>query len=314
MRHILALLILCLAAIQPGAARAGSESIAIVVNEDAITHSDIEDRLHLIMASSGMPNSPEIKQKLLPQVVSGMIDEQIRLQEAKKKGVEVSQAEIDSSFAELAAQNKLKPEQFKEVMKRGGLRVESLQAQIRAHLAWVKLVQKELRPKITVSESDIESKMALMRGNIGKNEYLVAEIFLPVDDIKKEADAGQLAAQLVRDIRAKKAPFFKLAQQFSQSAGAAQGGDLGWVQQGQLAQELDAVLPAIGPGNISEPVRSLSGYHILMVREQRQIAEQNMPDRDKVMNMIGQERLERQARRYHMDLKAAAYIDNRLAS
>ncbi len=293
---------------------ADAESIAVVVNDDAITRSDINDRLRLIMVSSGMPDSDDIRAKLLPQIVGAMVDEEIRLQEAKKKGIDVTREEIDKGFSEIAAQNKIDGPKFKEMLTRSGLNIETMETQIRSQVAWAKVVQQELRPKIAVSDTDVDAKLEMLQSNIGKNEYLVAEIFLPVDDVKKENDTVQLANQLVADVRAGKAPFFKVAQQFSQSAGATQGGDLGWVQQGQLAPELDAVLPTIGPNSYSNPVRSLTGYHILMVREQRQITNENLPTRDQVMNAIGQERLERQARRYLMDLKSAAFIDNRIES
>jgi peptidyl-prolyl cis-trans isomerase SurA len=293
---------------------AGGERIAVVVNEDALTHSDIDDRLRLIMVSSGMPDAPEIRAKLEPQIVSAMVDEQIRLQEAKKKEVDVSQAEVDGGFAEIAAQNKLKPEQFKEILNRNHLSIASMETQIRAQIAWAKVVQKELRPRINVTDSDIDARLEMLRANIGKTEYLAAEIFLPVDEARKEADARQLAAQLVGQVRGGKVPFFKLAKEFSQSAGASQGGDLGWVQQGQLEPELDAVLPSIAKNNVSDPIRTLTGYHILMVREQRAITQETMPARDQVLNMIGLERLQRQAQRYFLDLKSSAYIDNRIKS
>ena len=102
------------------------------------------------------------------------------------------------------------------------------------------------------------------------------------------------------------------SQQFSKSAGAPQGGDLGWVGQGQLQRELDEVLPRIAVGEISNPVRTSTGYHILSVREQRVVSEENMPSREDVRSILGTQRLERLQRRYLLDLKSAAFIENRL--
>lgn len=298
----------------PAHAAGGSESIAVVVNEDAITRSDLNDRLKLIMVSSGMPNSDEIKAKLMPQIITAMVDEQIRLQAAKKKGIEVSREEINSGFAEIAGQNNLEPAKFREMLEKAGLNVDTMETQIKAQLAWAKVVQQEIRPRIAVSDSDVDNRLEMIKGNMGKTEYLLAEIYLPVDDAKKEADTKQLAMQLVKDIRAGHAPFFKVAKQFSQSAGAERGGDMGWIQLGQLSQEIDQVLPSIGANNISDPIRTLSGYHIVAVRDQRTITPETLPSREEIYNTIGLERLQRQASRYLMDLKAAAYIDNRLAS
>jgi len=305
---MLMLLCLGLGAIAP----VHAENIALVVNEDAITVSDVNDRLKLIATSAGLPDNDEIRAKLMPQIVGSLVEEQIMQQEAKKLDLTVEQSEIDAGFAQIAGQNKFTPDQFKTLIKKGGMNIATMQAQIRAQIAWGKVVQQKIRPQISISDSDIDSRLERIAKAKGKTEYLVAEIFLPVDQGKDQDKAGELAARLVKEIRAGKAPFSKVAQQFSQAAGSAQGGDLGWIQDGQLAPELDAALPQIGKGNIGDPVRTLMGYHILLVRDVRLISDETMPTRSQIMNSIGQERLERQARRYLMDLKSSAFIDNRL--
>ncbi len=299
----------CLFLLRPALA----ETIALVVNEDAITMSDVNDRVKLITASAGLPDTPEIRSKLLPQIVGALVDEQIMLQEAHKLEQSVSQSEIEAGLAQIAQQNKMTAEQFKGLLQRSGIRTETLEHQIQSQVAWAKVVQQKLRPKVTVSESDIDNRLEQIVKAKGKTEYLIAEIFLPVTDAKNQDKARQLADRLVREIRAGKAPFSKVAQQFSQAAGSAQGGDLGWVQQGQLDPALDGILPKIPKGGISDPVKTVAGYHVLLIRDQRQISDATMPSRTQIMNGIGQERLERQARRYLMDLRSSSYIDNRLA-
>ncbi|MEZ5815249.1 MAG: peptidylprolyl isomerase [Alphaproteobacteria bacterium] len=174
------------------------------------------------------------------------------------------------------------------------------------------MVQAKLRPQVVVSDSDIDSYLERMMANTGKPEYLLSEIFLPVENPGEEAQTRQLAQKLAQEIRSGKAAFFKVAQQFSKSAGAPQGGDLGWISQGQLQQELDDVLPRIEKGRVSNPIRTSSGFHILEVRDQRVVAPENLPAREEVMGMLGLQRLERLQRRYLLDLKSAAFIENRL--
>src|SRR5690606_11301270 len=111
----------------------------------------------------------------------------------------------------------------------------------------------------------------------GKSEYRVAEIFLPVGENSPEADAQQLANRLVQEMNSGKADFFKLAQQFSGAAGAENGGDLGWVREGQLEPELDAALPGMQKGAVSNPVRTSDGYHILFLRDLRTVSDETMP-------------------------------------
>lgn len=303
-----------LMAFSPATARAGEAGIAAVVNQDAISMSDLNERMKLIMASSGLPNNPDIRAKLTKQVIESLIEEQLMLQEAKRREITVTQAEIDQGFAQLAAQNKIPADKFAAMIAHSGVDISTMHRQIRAQLGWSKIIQKVMRPQVTVADADVDEYIARIAANKGKTENLVAEIFLPVDTPEQDSDVRQLAMKLVSEMRAGKAPFFKVAQQFSKAPGAPQGGNLGWMQQGQLPEELDAALATMKPQEISEAIRAATGYHILMLREQRQISDASIPSRDEVTSTIGIQRLERMQRRTLMDLKSAAFIENRVQS
>ena len=111
--------------------------------------------------------------------------------------------------------------------------------------------------------------MARYAEGANKRHYRVMEIFLPVDnpeqDAKVKKDAEEVENQLHQG-----APFPAVARQFSQHPSAATGGDMGWVNDGQLAPELNAALAKLETGAISEPIRSTGGYYILAVRERQE--------------------------------------------
>lgn len=293
---------------------ASGPQIAAVVNEDAITQKDLDDRVRLIMASSGMPSRADIRQKLEPQVMNALIEEQIMMQEARRLKLEVPQEEIEKGFADLAKQNKMSAENFKAMLQKGGLPLSTLQRQIKAHLSWTMVVQERLRPRITITEREVDEVLARLSKNVGRAEYLLAEIFLPIDNAKAEAKVMQLASSLVSEIKAGRASFFKLAQQFSKSAGSANGGDLGWIPEDQLPEDVAGGVKALEVNQVSAPIRSSSGVHVMFLREKRQLTVEKMPNRDKIFNVLGMERLDRMQRGYMLDLKASAFIDVRVGS
>lgn len=305
-------LIFSLAFLPSASVHARSEGIALVVNDDIISRSDVEDRMGLVIASSGLPNTRDIQNKVLPQVLGALVDEQIMLQEAESLDLEVSAPEIAQGFATIAAQNNFEAAQFEEMLTRGGINLATMRAQIKAQIAWSKVIQTKLKPKVIVSDNDIDARMEQIASGKGKSEYLVSEIFLPVDHPKNEAAARQLAGELLQEIRSGKAPFAKIAAQFSKAAGSTQGGDLGWIQQGQLPRELDNALETLQAGNVSNPIRSLSGFHLVQLRDKRVISDETVPTREQLMSAIGLERLQRLQQRHLLDLKSAAFIDNRL--
>lgn len=299
-------------AFHPSASMAASETIAAIVNEDAITQSDVNDRIRLIMVSSRMPDSNDIREKLKPQVLNALIEEQIKLQEARRLEQEVSQEEIQSGFAQIASQNSVSPEKFKDMIIRSGINIHTMYRQIEAQMAWSKAVQVYIRPQISISDADVQDALQRLKENIGKIQYQVAEIYLPIENAKEAGEIRSLAFQLSKDLQEQRVPFFKVAQQFSKSAGASNGGDLGWVAEGQLDPELDRVLATMEKGTISQPIKSRTGYHILLLRETRTISEDTMPSAPGMTQTIGTERLERMQRRHLQDLKASAFIEHRV--
>jgi peptidyl-prolyl cis-trans isomerase SurA len=287
------------------------EGIVATVNDEAITASDLNDRLHLVMASSGMPDTAELKAKFAPQILSVLVEERVKIQEASKDGITVTDADIDRGFATVAAQNNISAEQFADMLKKQGLNPGTLRDQIRAQIAWGGVIQKKLRPQVDVTDTEIDAELARLNSNIGKNEYLVSEIFLPVDQAKDEPAVKQVADRITHLLTDEHAPFPRVASQFSQSASAARGGDLGWIEQGQLPKQVDALLATMKPGDLSQPIRTLSGYSIVVLRQSRTIAKENMPSADDVRQQIGLARLDRLQRRFLLDLKSAAFIDLR---
>lgn len=244
------------------------ERILATVNDEVITASDVNDRLALAFFSSNLQPNDENKQRLLPQIVRALIDEQIQRQEAKRMGVVIAPEEIKAAAGHLAEDNKMSLGQLEDVLQQRGVPTRTLYNQIEAGLMWSKVVTRRLRPLVEVGAEEVQTRLERLQANAGKPEYLVAEIFLRVDESKDESDVKAFAGRLVEQIKSG-ASFPAMAQQFSQSAGALQGGDLGWVQQGQLASELDNVLADMKSGTLSDPIRSPAGFHILLVRDSR---------------------------------------------
>lgn len=286
-------------------------SIVAVVNDDAISSADVEARMALMMASSGLRATKENQQRLFPQVVDTLVEEQIKVQEAKAQNLEVTPEEISQGFETLAAQNKLKPEEFAKVLQSQGIPKSTLMSQIKSQISWTKVVAEVLRPRIDVTEADVNSQMLRMQENVGKQEYMMGEIFLPVANAEDDGKTKQLGEKIIEEMESKKVPFEVVAAQFSRAPGAQQSGGMSWVQEGQLPKELEEPFMALNAGEITAPIRGLSGYHILMLKETRIASEETFPDEQAMTNKIGLERLDRLQRRHLSDLKASAFIDRR---
>ena len=251
---------------------AQSQGIAAIVNDDIISSADLDQRLTLAIISAGLPNNRENHEKLRLQVLRSLVDEHLQTQEATRLSVVVSPDDLDKAMRELAVQNKIDPAKFRETLKKDGVPVEALDDQVRAQLSWRGVIERRLRRQVNVTEEDIDERLSRLLTSAGRPEYNVGEIYLSVEDASAEGRVLAFANKLVEQIRSG-TPFTSLARQFSEGAGARNGGALGWIHEGDLPAELNDVLIQMSQGSVSKPIRGANGYHILAVQNIRQIGD-----------------------------------------
>ena len=149
-----------------------------------------------------------------------------------------------------------------------GLDAVSLETQARSALTWNKVALRSLRPRIDIGEDEVDTMIDRMKANEGKQEALVSEIFIAVNDPAEMEKARKFASEVVQQIKSG-APFGGMARQFSQGSSAANGGDIGWMQTGQMPPELDRALQKLDAGQITDPIQTATGFYILGVRDKR---------------------------------------------
>ncbi len=251
-------------------ARAQTESIAAVVNGVAISRADVDNRVRLFALSSGIPMSPDALDRLKPQILNQLIDEKLRLQAIEEAHIVVPDKAIAAAIAAIEAQNHLTPGALRDRLAGQGVALRTLIDQIRVELGWTELLRQQLGPEARVTSQQIADRIAALRQQTGQTQYLVSEIFIPIDNPAKRPEAEKFAATVIEELRAG-APFGVVAAQFSQSQTALQGGTLGWVQASQLDPQVVALANEMPPGAISDPIPVAGGLEIVQLFGRRPI-------------------------------------------
>ena len=255
--------------VAPPAPAQDTVGIVAIVNDGAITQIDLATRMRIAIVASRLQDTPEVRQRLAPQVLRALIDEQIRVQEADRQGIKIPERTINDRIDALAEENKMSREQFDQMLAQNGIPLESLKSQIRSELAWSTVVRRKFQSDIVITAEDIAEARTRIIESQGEPEYLMAEIFLSADDAADSSEAEAAARRLMEELK-KGAQFSAVARQFSQSPTAPRGGDLGWVQRGDLSPELAAAAQQLNKGQVAGPIRSDGGYHILLLRDLRE--------------------------------------------
>jgi peptidyl-prolyl cis-trans isomerase SurA len=258
-------------------ARTHGDGVAAVVNDSPISNYDVRQRMQLFMATSGVKPSPEAQKEIRGQVLKQLETERLELLEAGKSKVSVSAAEVDKAINDIMTDNHLSQEQLNKLLGSADVRIATLRAQIAAQIAWSKLVQDALGDRVHVSQLDVDDELARLKQGANKPHYIVSEIFQAVDTPEQDAKVKKDMEDLKQQLNAG-APFAAVARQLSQNPTAAQGGDMGIVQEGQLPPELDKVLKTMRSGQTSEPIRATGGYYIIFLRELQLPEGAKLPD------------------------------------
>lgn len=241
------------------AANAQAQRIVAIVNDDAVTDRDVRQRLNLALFATGQRPSEEAAARLRPQVLRSLIDERLQLQEAERLGITVADADIDAALDRIAANNNASREQLLASIARAGVDPATFERQIRAQLGWRQVAQRQLLPRVVVS--DVQIAQRLEEINAGRPEFRLAEIFLPIYDPADEQRVLRDAVRL-REAIAGGADFAALARQFSAAPSAERGGDLGWIPTASVPEQLQELIRQLPDGGVSGPVRTQDGVYL----------------------------------------------------
>jgi peptidyl-prolyl cis-trans isomerase SurA len=224
--------------------------------------------MKLVLASTNLQNDPRAVQQVRAQVLRTLIDEKLELQEAKKETVSVGIGDVSEAMGNIEQQNKMPKGGIDEFLKQRNINRQTMVDQITAQIAWAKTVRRRFAHSVIVSDEEINEELKEEQANSGKPRSRVAEIYLSVDNPSQDTEIRDTAQHLVDQIR-KGAPFPAVARQFSQSSTANLGGDIGYVQPGQLDPEADRLIDKLQPGQMIGPVRLTGGYYIYLLIDRR---------------------------------------------
>lgn len=277
----LSLLLLISAAPAAGAApvppplpTTASTHIDAVVNGDVISNQDVDDRVRLFALSAGLPMTPDILDRLKPQILRQLIDEKLRMQEIQRRKIVVPDTDIAAAIRNIEQRNNLPPGSMRAKLEADGISLRTLIDQIRTQIGWTQVLREQLGDRVHVSDATVAAQQRLESQLNGKEQYRVGEIFIPVDDPADRADAERFTETVISELR-KGAPFPVVAAEFSQNQTALQGGEVGWVEPNELDPSVAQLVEQMPVGAISNPVPVPGGFTIVTLQAKR-IAGQEM--------------------------------------
>lgn len=250
------------------------DAIVAIVDEDIITRSEVDNRLEIIRAEFAHNNRslPEAK-ALNRQLMELMINESILIQRAKKRGIRISDGQLNQSMISLARNNQKTLTEFRELLLSQGIRYNKYRENIRKEMLLGTLRRQYTARTANISEAELNEFIERTGDSLEQSEYNISHILIALPDAASPEKINT-ALESANDILARLQQgdeFDSLANEFSSGATALQGGSLGWRGRAEIPGLFADEVLKMQPGDYAGPLRSPSGFHIITLNERRAI-------------------------------------------
>lgn len=286
--------------------------VVAVINDEVVTREDVDQLLAVLYAQYSqeykgdelLKKMEEVKKDILNQI----IEDKLVLSRAKELGIKVTESEIDERLDYI--KNRFPSEdEFYKTLETQGITIANLKDRYRDQLMMKKLVDYEVKSRISVLPSETNDYYEKHKDQFRENDkYKVKNILIKAkDEVSLELVRVEIAG--VYNKLKEGGSFDGLAKRYSQGPNVEKGGDMGYIERGQMLEPLDNVIFKLKPGEFSEPVKSSVGYHIFKVEDIKYGKEMSLEDAQKdIQTIIFQEKFKAQVSEWLAGLKKKAYI------
>ena len=297
MKYLIKGLLFCLMIISN--AYANNFNIVALINGDIISSEDIQDQVDIFMLNSPVPYNEETKDMITHRVMAQTIEQKLKLQAAEKENIKINDADIEKQMQLWAKKNNTTV----SGLKNKNINLAALSDNLKAELAWVKLVRKKFFQTTHITQKEINQTIDEVTKDMGIKKYQVLEIYLKKENAK---DISTLVEKLRED------PRFELyAARFSDAPSAANGGNLGWINSGKMLSALEMRLNSMQPGEVSDAIQIGNGYYILKLLQVFDPKKNPdfKPNQQEIKNLLENQKMEAISKRMLQDIKQKAIIE-----
>jgi parvulin-like peptidyl-prolyl isomerase len=293
-----------------------TDRVLAIVNNDAITLSELQEAI-AVYRYENRDRTTENSDQLIQQFLTRMIDSRLQIQEAEREKIVIEEAEIDEELADRIKKMNLKGrEEFEAALKAQGIPMAAVRKRVADELRRGRIVSRKVRLRISVTEQEVSQYLEANRAKLETGlSYHAAHILIVPETGPEDAawENARIKADLIRADLQQGADFAELAKQHSRDASGRDGGDLGTLKRGELAQDIEAKILSLSPGQISLPYRSALGYHVFRLESKETLEGEGLGRvRAQIREILFREKFDTRLDAWLKEIKQRAVIDVRL--
>lgn len=275
------------------------DRIIAVVNDEIITSSELKTADTKVFQSTSL---------------SFLIEKTLQLQAAKKKGVSVTNTEVDEALKDIRKMNNFNSEEeMKNALLKEGISIEDYKREITEQLIILKVVNREVKSKISVSDKDVENYYQSHKDNFKLQESIrIGYINVPVKSSYSEDDIQKALRKItgIREDLNNNVSISELKRRYSDTRDINFVSDLGFIKKGDLMPELEIPAFSLKEGEISDVIETTTGYYIIKKIEVKKTEYKTIDEvKDNIRDAVFQEKSESAYKDWLYNLKTSSYIN-----
>ncbi len=249
------------------------DRIAAVVNDGVVLTSELDEQTEEVIARLRQQNTELPPRNVLRrQILERLVVEEIQMQRADRLGIQVSDEMLNGALADVAQRNGMSFADLPRQLEAQGIDYRTYRDEIRKQLTLQLLRQRDVIGRINISPRELDQAMARQQNAPDLNsEYNVSHILIsvPVTASPEQIQAREERAKEVWEKAKGGQDFAQLAVTYSESTTNIEGGSLGWRKGSQLPSIVGDLIAKMKPGDVSDPIRTPSGFHLFRLNEVR---------------------------------------------
>ncbi len=294
------------AALMAGSGQATADQMIVaLVNDEPISAYDVSQRTRFMAMTSGQKPTAALRKKIIKE----LIEEKLKLQEAKKLGVSVTEERITQTLEGIAKRNKMPLNKLVGGLKQAGVNVRTFRDRIKVALVWRQVVQRKFRHQVSVSATQVDEALTTVEGEgQATTEFQLRRVRL---ELGEEPDQETIATRLV-EAEALRSRFRSCEKIEDVIKGVRKASikSVGRKRTEQLPQPSRALLMKAKAGQMTPPNLTPTGVELFAVCSRKQI-KTDAKKRQAVEQKMQAEEYNRLAKRYFQDLRRDAFIEHR---
>lgn len=245
------------------------DKVAVIVNDGVILESEIQSlletvKMNAIKSGQGLPSEDIIR----TQAIERLIVTNLQLQMAENMGMQISDAQLEQTIANMAQQDGITVEEIRRQLARDGISYEKYREEVRQELLVGEIRRGMVRRRIYITPQEVEGVLSQMEeSGKAQTEFHLGHILinLPSQPSEEDVDSAEKRANKVLELLNKGTDFKKVAIASSSGSKALEGGDMGWMNINEMPTLFAEAMPGNKKGDFIGPIRSGAGFHILTI-------------------------------------------------